>query len=120
MEKYNIIEKRDWYTANRDAAFKGKCERIIRTNLSLKDAQKELLNLFNYYFQNEYFATNWGMAVIMTRKRVFSASPTYPDDTRSFEYDGKKFYIEKELPHTEIIFINQQFKLKNYGKKEKN
>ena len=47
-------------------------------------------------YRDEYYAANWGMAVILTKNRSFSASPTFRDGTRSFEYDGRRFHIEEE------------------------
>ena len=44
----------------------------------------------------EYYADNWGMAVILTKNRAFSATRTCGDGTRSFEYDGRRFFIEEE------------------------
>ena len=44
----------------------------------------------------ECYCPNWGIAVNMRRKKVFSASPTFRDGTRSYEYDGRRYRIEEE------------------------
>lgn len=96
MKTYSIMAHTESYLANRDSMFNGKCYVTLESGLTLKEAHASLLNLFNRLYCDEYFAANWGMAVILTKKRAFSASPTFRDGTRSFEYDGRRFYIEEE------------------------
>ena len=97
MEKtYKIMAHTESYLANRDPMFKRKCDVTLESGLTLKEAHKRLLDLFNTMYRDEYYAANWGMAVILTKDRAFSATPTFRDGTRSFEFDGRRFYIEEE------------------------
>lgn len=97
MEKtYKIMAHTESYLAHRDPMFKGKCDVTLESGMTLKEAYKRLLELFNTMYRDEYYAANWGMAVILTKNRAFSASPTFRDGTRSFEYDGRRFHIEEE------------------------
>lgn len=89
MKTYKIIEK----TAGQRTA------KIVEKNLELKDAQKELLELFN---RRHYLNTkNWGLAVILTKDRPDGAKPTFRDGTRSFSYDTKTYVIEEEIADSE-------------------
>lgn len=97
MEKiYKIQATTNGWIASRDPMFNGKCEVTLEGGLTLKEAQRRLLDLFNRMYEGEYYAHNWGMAVLLTRDRVFSASPTYADGTRMFDYDSRRFSIEEE------------------------
>jgi hypothetical protein len=94
---YKIMAHTESYIANRDSMFNGKCDVTLESGLTLKEAHKRLLDLFNTMYRDEYYAANWGMAVLLTRKRAFfGASPTFRDGTRSFEYDGRRFHIEED------------------------
>ena len=84
MKTYKITEK----TAGQRNA------KVIETNLELKDAYKELLDLFNR--RHGLNAKNWGLAVIMTKDNVDGACKTFSDGTRSFEYDNKTYDIVEE------------------------
>ena len=92
MKTYKIIGMTNGYIASRDAKFGGKTEIVIAQGLSLKNAQEQLLAMFN----NDFSAANWGMAVILTRGKVEGAAPTYKDGTRSYEYDSRRYSIEIE------------------------
>jgi len=94
MKTYKIIGKTNGYIANRDAKFGGKTEIVIAKGLTMKNAQEQLLAMFND--DHGLNAANWGMAVILTRDKVFGASPTYKDGTRSYEYDSRRYSIEEE------------------------
>lgn len=94
MKTYKIIGKTNGYIANRDAKFGGKTEIVIAEGLTLKEAQQQLLAMFNN--DHDLNAANWGMAVILTRDRVEGATPTYKDSTRSYEYDSRRYSIEEE------------------------
>lgn len=97
MEKtYKIMAHTESYLANRDSMFSVKCDAVLENGLTLKEAHKSLLALFNRMYDGEYYADNWGMAVILTKNRAFRATSTYGDGTRSFEYDGRRFFIEEE------------------------
>lgn len=81
------------YIANRDRKFNGKTTVVIESGLTLKKAQKKLLDMFNNDYDTSY--PNWGMAVIRTKNNVEGATRTFKDGTRSYEYDSRRFYIEK-------------------------
>lgn len=93
-KKYRIIGETNGWIAARDSQFKGKTEIVIADNLTLKEAQKRLLSMFNEYY--ELGCSNWGMAVIATKSRDFCAYPTREDSTRCFDYDGRTFKIEEK------------------------
>lgn len=96
MEKtYRIVASTNQYIANRDSMFNGKCEVVLESGLTLKQAHAGLLDLFNRMY-DELYAENWGMAVILTKNMAFGATPTFSDGTRSFDYDSRRFYIEEE------------------------
>lgn len=93
--RYNIVAETNQYLANRLGEFNGKCRVVKAGNLTLKIAQKELLDLYNVLYDGERpFARNWGLAVIQSHRYVDGAFPTYSDGTRSFSYDGRRYSIE--------------------------
>ena len=93
-KKFKIIGRTNGWIAARDSQFNGKTEIVIADNLTLKEAQNELLRMFNKCFELD--CKNWGMAVIATRNRAEGAYKTHDDSTRCFEYDGRTFSIEEE------------------------
>ena len=96
MKTYKIIGKTNSYIANRDARFNGKTEILVMGNLTLKEAQKELLAMYNGEFGGERaYAPNWGIAVIQSKNSAFGAG-SHPDGTRFFEYDSRVFSIEEQ------------------------
>ena len=95
MEKtFKIIGRTNGWIAARDSQFKGKTEIVIADNLTLKEAQRKLLSMFNDCY--ELNCSNWGMAVISRRYRAEGAFKTRKDGTRCFEYDSRTFSIEEE------------------------
>lgn len=95
MEKtFKIIGRTNGWIAARDSQFNGKTEIVIADNLTLKEAQRKLLSMFNDCY--ELNCSNWGMAVIARRKRAVGAFKTRNDGTRCFEYDSRYFSIEEE------------------------
>ena len=93
-KKFKIIGRTNGWIAARDSQFKGKTEIIVADNLTLKEAQNELLRMFNNCFELD--CKHWGIAVIATKSRVFCAYKTHDDGTRCFDYDGRTFSIEEE------------------------
>lgn len=93
-KKFKIVGKTNGYIAGRDILFNGKTEITLADNLSLKEAQNELLRMFNNCFELD--CKNWGMAVIASKERAEGAYKTHDDGTRCFEYDGRTFSIEEE------------------------
>ena len=95
MEKtFKIVGRTNGWIAARDSQFNGNTEINVEKNLTLKEAQNELLRMFNKCF--ELNCKNWGIAVIATKSRVFCAYKTHDDGTRCFDYDGRTFSIEEE------------------------
>ena len=95
MEKtFKIIGRTNGWIAARDSQFNGKTEIDVEKNLTLKEAQNELLRMFNNRFELD--CKHWGMAVIATKSRVFCAYKTHDDSTRCFDYDSRTFSIEEE------------------------
>lgn len=100
MKTYRIIAKTNGYIANRDIMFKGKCEVTLSEGLTLREAQCELLDLYNKKYETGY--TNWGLVVAHNDQRLRSHrggdtfATSFRDGTRSFAYDGRTFAIEEE------------------------
>lgn len=84
---YKIIEKTNAYIARRTG---GKTVSVIADNMTLKEAQKELLSWFNY--KHDTLFSNWGHAVNYCRRRIDSAV-TFRDGTRSFDFDSRSYTI---------------------------
>ena len=93
-QKFKIVGKTNGYIAGRDILFNGKTEITLADNLSLKEAQRRLLFMFNECYETD--CKNWGMAVIARRYRAEGAFKTRNDGTRCFEYDSRYFSIEEE------------------------
>ena len=93
-QKFKIVGRTNGWIAKRDTLFKGKTEIVIDDNLTLKEAQRRLLSMFNGYY--ELNCSNWGMAVIARRYRVEGAGKTRDDGTRCFIYDRRYFNIEED------------------------
>ena len=84
MEKtFKIVGKTNGWIAKYDSLFKGKTEIVITDNLTLKEAQRRLLFMFNECYETD--CKNWGMAVIARKNRADGADKTHEDGTRSFD-----------------------------------
>ena len=95
--RYNIVAETNGYLAKRLGEFNGKCRVVKSSGLTLKEAQKELLRMYNEMFEDERpFARNWGFAVIQSHRHVDGAFPTHSDGTRTCEYDGRRYITEEE------------------------
>ena len=100
MSTYKIVARTNAYIAQRDSMFNGNTEVVLENNLSLSQARKSLLDMYNDRFSDERpYASNWGMAVIQSAKHTDGATATNSDGTRSFEYDGRVFSIEEETEY---------------------
>ena len=94
MEKtFKIIGRTNGYIAGRDILFNGMTERTLADNLSLKEAQKWLLEYINEKF--ELGMNNWGSATLAVRSLAERAGSN-EDGTRGFTYDSRYFSIEEE------------------------
>lgn len=91
MKKYQIISRTDGYHARR---YGRKCEVVEKSGMTLQEAQKELLRMFNYDFEKS--CPNWGAAVMATRARIDGAIPTASDGTRVYNYDIWSYEITEE------------------------
>lgn len=87
---YKIIGTTNGYIAARDTMFREKTEIVISTELTLKQAYKELLDIYNNLFDRD--VTNWGIAVILSRGHN-GAVRTHSDGTRELNYDSRTFKI---------------------------
>ena len=90
MEKmYKITGRTNGWIASRDINFNGKCVIVIKENLTLREAKKELLRMYNYDYDTCW--SNWGLAVIHSKFNAWSGS----DGIRRYEYDSRVYAIEE-------------------------
>lgn len=98
MKTYSIIAETNPYIAQRDARFNGRTRVVLESGLTLKEAYKELLDMYNRMFECERpYAANWGLAVIQSAPCLFGACKTFQDGTRTFDYDSRTYTIEEEM-----------------------
>lgn len=88
MKTYRIIGRTNSYIAQRDSTFGGKTMIVIEKGLTLKEAQKKILDFFNEDYETYY--KNWGL-VRCNSDMAYSHS----DGTRGYEYDSRYFEIEE-------------------------
>lgn len=100
--KYRITGKTNGWIADRDSKFNGKCKIVIKDQLTLKDAYKELLDMYNKD-NSDNSAPNWGIAVCQKK----GASATFSDGTRCYEYDSRYYQIE-ELPYKMTDLLKEE------------
>lgn len=98
MKTYSIIGKTNAYIAQFDPKF-GKSTRVVlESGLTLKEAHKKLLDMYNQEYQDERpYAANWGLAVIQSNRHADGAYATHQDGTRTFDYDSRIYTIEEEM-----------------------
>lgn len=97
MTIFRIVAQTNAYIAQRDSMFNGHTEVVLKSNLSLKEAYRELLDMYNNCFEDSRsYAQNWGLAVIQSAGHIDGANSTHADGTRSFTYDSRKFFIAEE------------------------
>lgn len=92
MKTYIIEGETNPYIAQRDINFKGKCIVTLKRGMTLKEAQKELLEMFNEDYGTGY--KNWGHA---RQKEPFKTT-TWNTGERRYEFDSRTYTIVKELP----------------------
>ena len=90
MKKYKIVGRTNAYIARTDSVFRGKTEVVLAENLSLREAQKKLIDFFNEDYNTFY--NNWGLI----RCNYHYLSATNEDGTRSYWYDSRNYFIEEE------------------------
>lgn len=86
---YKIIGHTNPYIAQRDIHFNGNTTITIESGLTLKEAQKRLLQFFNEDYGTSF--SNWGL---VRCSHPFEAS-THKDGTRSYEYDSRYYSIKE-------------------------
>ncbi len=93
MDLYYIKATTNRFIAQRKPEFNNSCNIIIANNLTLKEANKKLLELWNKSFADERgYATNWSVAVRKSKK--YPTDSIYSGKFRAFEDDGVKYSIE--------------------------
>ena len=96
MKTYKITGETNGWIADRDAQFNGRTNITIEAGLSLKEAQEKLLDMYNRDYADERgYCSNWGLAVIQSRKHCFGATATFNDGTRCYDYDSRTYTIEE-------------------------
>lgn len=93
MKTYCIFGKTNGYIANRDINFNGKCLIIVEKDLTIKEAQQKLLNMFNSDYEQEIgCCINWSIA----RRRKKYSTTTFKNGLRSYDFDSRYYSIEEE------------------------
>lgn len=94
MKTYAIIKTRDGFCGQPGM------RETLSTGLTLKDAQRELLRLFNIEIEKHEAVSafkNWGLACAWDGKETtIKAFKTGPDGTRYFRYDVYEWAIIPE------------------------
>ena len=90
MKTYKIVGGTNSYIAQRDILFNGKTKIVIAVGLTLREAQKKLLDMFNEDYDTCF--PNWGLV----RAHFPYDSSTYRDGTRSYEFDSRRYGIDEE------------------------
>ena len=90
MNTYKIVGVTNSYIAQRDIEFNGRTSIVIDEGLSLREAQKKMLKMFNEDYDT-YFP-NWGLV----RAHFPFNSSTFYDGTRSYGFDSRYYGIEVE------------------------
>ena len=89
MKTYCIKGKTNGYIASRDVDFKGKTEVVFESGLTLREAQKMLLEWANRDLDCSY--NNWGLLCCNHHE-----AGSWSDGTRYYDYDSRCFFIEEE------------------------
>ncbi len=93
MKTYQIKGSTNFYIAQRDGQFNGKCEIIISSGLTLSQARTELLRMFNQNYETCY--PNWGVVMHSSIGRYNCNH--FSDGTYGYNYDSRSYYIEEEV-----------------------
>lgn len=95
MKTYKITGHTNGWIAQRDSKFKGRTTITIVEGLSLRDAQKELLSMYNRDYEDERSCcSNWGLAIIQSNRYGVGAYNTC--GSRCYEYDSRVYTIEED------------------------
>ena len=100
FDLYKIVIRTNGYQASRNGRYrwqydeKRNAEATIQENLTLKEAQKLLVEFWNEDFENHRgsYLPNWGLI----RANYPNETSTHKDGTRSYDYDGYCVCIEKQ------------------------
>lgn len=99
---YAIIAKTNSYIAQRDSRFNGRTMYVVSSHLSLRDAQRQLLSMYNDEFcEQRSAAPNWGIAVCQSARHCDGAR-SHLDGSRFFEFDSRIFSI---VPMCDVEFL---------------
>lgn len=90
MKTYKVMGNTNPWIAARDITFNGKTEVVFERGISLREAQKKLLEFFNSDY-GTYFQ-NWGLV----RCNYPYESSSFNDGIRSYSYDSRIYYIEED------------------------
>lgn len=90
MKTYKITGRTNGWIAQRDSLFKGKTNITIESGLTLKEAQKKLIEFFHEDY--ETYGSNWGLIRCHYPHDTWSNQ----DGTRGYEYDSRIFEIEED------------------------
>lgn len=93
MKTYKIVGETNGYIASRDFAFNGKPEIVLEEGLTLKDANRKLLEMFNDDYDTELGSRlpNWGLVIAQDWPATH-----HQDGTYSYEYDSRYYSVEEE------------------------
>ena len=101
-KKYQITGTTNGWIAQLDLKFNGKTRIIIEKDLTLKEAYKKLLDMFNSDYEDKgWYAKNWGIAVNISKQE---ASPTFSDGTRMYQCDSRCYKIEEQEEPEEVEY----------------
>lgn len=99
MKKYKIIGKTNGWIASRDIHFNGRPCITLSSNLTLKEAQRKLLEYFNSDYEQDLPKPmpTWGHArrSLASKMRGYVVA-SFKDGTRSYEYDSRYYSIEPQ------------------------
>ena len=92
--KYKITAKTDAFIANKDITFSGKTYITLEDDLTLKEARKKLLDMYNEKYSNERgYCKNWGGQLL------YSQGSMYIEQIQSETQDGSNMiqgFIEQK------------------------
>lgn len=92
---YSIICSTDDYHASRNAKFaRNENTYVVASNLTLKEAQKQLLEMFSE--DAGRLVDNWGLAVANHYRDGLEAYKSHKDGIRAYEFDVYTYSIVEE------------------------
>ena len=94
MKTYKITGHTNSYIAQRDICFNGRTEIVVEEGLTLQEANKKLLAMFNDDYDAELGShlPNWGLVIAQDWPATH-----HDDGTYSYEYDSRYYSVEEEM-----------------------